>query len=49
MNSLTKLANALENGSNEIHVSADIISRANVPIKRLLDFSSSQKQLAGDA
>ncbi|NKB36109.1 MAG: quinolinate synthase NadA [Gammaproteobacteria bacterium] len=49
MNSLTKLANALENGTNEIHVPVDIISRANVPIKRLLDFSNSQKQLAGDA
>ncbi len=49
MNSLSKLANSLENGINEIHVPADIIRRANVPIKRLLDFSNSQKQLAGDA
>ncbi len=49
MNSLTKLAHALEMGSNEIHVSPDIIAKANVPIKRLLDFSNSQQQLAGDA
>ena len=49
MNSLTKLASALENGTNQIHVPAEIISRANVPIKRLLDFSSNQQQLAGDA
>lgn len=49
MNSLTKLAHALKMGSNEIHVSPDIIAKANVPIKRLLDFSNSQQQLAGDA
>jgi quinolinate synthase len=49
MNSLSKLAQVLERGDNEIHVDADIIEMANVPINRLLDFSNSQQQLAGDA
>ncbi len=49
MNSLTKLAISLEMGRHEIHVSPDIIAKANIPIKRLLDFSKSQLQLAGDA
>ncbi len=49
MNSLTKLAHVLETGSNEIHVAPGIIDKANIPIKRLLDFSTSQLQLAGDA
>ncbi len=49
MNSLTKLAAVLESGSNEIHVAADIIEKANRPITRLLEFSKSQQQLAGDA
>jgi quinolinate synthase len=49
MNSLSKLAHALETGSNEIFVDANIIKKAIVPINRLLDFSQSQKQLAGDA
>ena len=49
MNSLRKLAEVLETGGNEIHVNADIIKQANRPITRLLEFSSSQQQLAGDA
>lgn len=49
MNSLRKLAYTLENGVNEILVEPDIIRRASVPIERLLDFSKSQLQLAGDA
>ena len=50
MNSLKKLVNTLESGSNEIYVAEDIIERAKLPIKRLLDFSKQQPQkLAGDA
>jgi quinolinate synthase len=44
MNSLDKLAHALEHGKNEIHVGMDIIERARVPIKRLLDFSRQENQ-----
>jgi quinolinate synthase len=49
MNSLTKLAHALENGAHEIFVDPDIIKKAIVPINRLMDFSKTQQQLAGDA
>ena len=49
MNSLRKLAEVLEKGTNEIEVAADIIQQANRPITRLLEFSNSQQQLAGDA
>ncbi|MFT5133429.1 MAG: quinolinate synthase [Gammaproteobacteria bacterium] len=49
MNSLSKLARVLETGNNEIHVDAEIIALATIPIKRLLDFSKTQQQLAGDA
>jgi len=49
MNTLAKTAQALEHGSNEIFVDSDIIEGARRPIKRLLDFSTAQKQLAGDA
>ena len=49
MNSLSKLAAVLESGKNEIHVAADIVEKANRPITRLLEFSKSQQQLAGDA
>ena len=49
MNSLSKLAAVLESGNNEIHVAADIVEKANRPITRLLEFSKSQQQLAGDA
>jgi quinolinate synthase len=42
MNSLQKLADALEHGSNEILVDKNIIERANLPIKRLLDFTRQQ-------
>ncbi len=44
MNSLGKLADSLEQGKNEIHVDMDIVERARVPIKRLLDFSRQQNQ-----
>ncbi len=49
MNSLSKLAHTLATGSNEIFVEPDIIRQAIVPIKRLLEFSKNQQQLAGDA
>ncbi len=49
MNSLSKLAHSLETGSNEIFVEANIIEKAIVPINRLLNFSKSSQQIAGDA
>ena len=42
MNGLRKLAAALREGSNEIHVAPEIGRRAVVPITRLLDFSAGQ-------
>lgn len=44
MNSLQKLAEALEHGTNEIRIDKAIIERANLPIKRLLDFTRQQGQ-----
>jgi quinolinate synthase len=44
MNSLSRLAAALESGGNEIHVDRDIIERARLPIQRLLDFTRSRGQ-----
>ncbi len=44
MNSLTKLLAVLKSGGNEIFVDADIIERARVPIKRLLDFAGQRQQ-----
>ena len=51
MNSLRKLANALENGSNEVIVDDATIKRARGSIQRLLDFTENNpaKQLANDA
>jgi quinolinate synthase len=39
MNSLQKLADVLETGTNEIHVDADLAARARKPIMRMLDFA----------
>jgi quinolinate synthase len=39
MNGLANLAAALEHGRNEIHVAADTIDRARVPIERMLAFA----------
>ncbi len=39
MNGLQNLADALERGSNEIHVDADIARRAKTSIQRMLDFA----------
>ena len=44
MNSLTKLLAILKSGDNEIFVDGDIIERARVPIKRLLDFAAQRQQ-----
>lgn len=49
MNTLRKTVHTLESGTNEIHVDPAIIERANVPIKRLLEFTRDQKKLTGDA
>jgi quinolinate synthase len=49
MNSLSKLALALETGTNEVFVEPEIIREAIVPINRLLEFSKNRLQLAGDA
>jgi len=39
MNSLQNLADILETGKNEIHVSKDLAERARIPIQRMIDFS----------
>jgi len=44
MNSLTKLARALETGSGEVFVPEDIRIRAIVPIERMLEFARTQKR-----
>ncbi len=51
MNSLRKLVQVLETGSNEIHVAADVVDKARVSIQRLLEFTSDKSAtlLAGDA
>lgn len=41
MNSLQKVAEILENGSNEIEVSPELAEKAYLPIKRMLDFAAS--------
>lgn len=50
MNTLARLAQALEEGGNEIHVDAAVGERAVASIKRLLDFTATRKLgVAGDA
>ncbi len=49
MNSLTRLLHSLESNNNEIVLDEDVIARARLPIKRLLDFTNDQRRLAGDA
>jgi quinolinate synthase len=44
MNSLTKLARALESGSGEVLVPEDIRIRAIVPIERMLEFARTHKR-----
>jgi quinolinate synthase len=45
MNNLRKLARTLKTGENEIHVDPAIATRAVRPIKRLLDFAASRRQI----
>ena len=49
MNTLKATVRVLETSANEIHVDPAIITRAQQPIQRLLDFSPRKQQLAGDA
>lgn len=44
MNGLRKLARVLESGENEIHVDPEIGERAQVPIRRLLEFARARKR-----
>jgi quinolinate synthase len=50
MNGLKKLAAVLRTGANEIRIPADIVERAVVPIKRLLDFAEQRGRVVyGDS
>ncbi len=42
MNSLLNLAEVLQNGTNEVMVSADLAARAKLPIQRMLDFAKTR-------
>lgn len=42
MNALDNLANALEFGDNEVHVSAELAQKAMIPLQRMLDFSQAR-------
>ncbi len=44
MNTLEKLALALETGSGEIHVAPELAARARIPIQRMLDFAKTLKK-----
>ncbi|BHH82999.1 quinolinate synthase NadA [Desulforhopalus sp. 52FAK] len=44
MNSLHNLAEVLEHGTNEIHISPDLAERAKIPIMRMLDFAKTMKK-----
>lgn len=44
MNSLRKLAQCLEQGTNDIHIDKDISKRAHRPIQRLLDWANTHNQ-----
>jgi len=44
MNSLEKLALALESGSGEIHVAPELATKARIPIQRMLDFAKTLKK-----
>ena len=41
MNDLQRLANALETGANAVHIDTDIRRRAEVSIRRMLEFGTS--------
>lgn len=44
MNSLQNLAELLETGKNEIHISPEIAAKARIPIQRMLDFAKTMKK-----
>ncbi|MCK5515473.1 MAG: quinolinate synthase NadA [Desulfobulbaceae bacterium] len=44
MNSLQNLAEVLKNGTNEIEVSPELALKAQIPIKRMLDFAKKMKR-----
>ena len=44
MNSLHNLAELLETGKNEIHISPEIAAKARIPIQRMLDFAKNMKK-----
>lgn len=44
MNSLHNLAEILETGKNEIHISPEIAAQARIPIQRMLDFAKGMKK-----
>ena len=47
MNSLEKVVEVLEKGTNEILVSPELAAKARVPIQRMLDFAKEMKEQAG--
>lgn len=44
MNSLQNLAEVLNSGKNEVHVSEELAQKARLPIQRMLDFAKSMKK-----
>lgn len=44
MNSLHNLAEILEQGTNEIHISKELAEKAKIPIIRMLDFAKNMKK-----
>ena len=44
MNSLEKVVEVLEKGTNEVLVSLELARRAKVPIQRMLDFAAAMKK-----
>ncbi len=44
MNSLQNLAEVLETGNNEVHVSKELAVKARIPIQRMLDFARNMKK-----
>ena len=47
MNSLQNLAEVLDTGNNEIHVSPELAAKARIPIRRMLDFAEEMKNTNG--
>lgn len=50
MNSLDRMLESLETGSNRVHVEKALAARAMIPLQRMLDFSANQRlKVAGKA